>query len=371
MSLKTRGILVIVVGTIMGLSLSIGGAMLADYNDPGSEERSLEQAKMFAEVLERVKQDYVEPIDEAELLDSAIRGLVSDLDPHSRYLDADEYRDIRISTTGSYSGVGLEVSTSDGDIQVVTPIDGTPAQRAGILAGDRIIAIDGTTLQNEGLQETINRMRGRAGSRIAITVMRGELDEVLVYAMRREKIKVASVRHQVLEPSYGYIRVSQFSETTAAEVSRAIDSLLDEVNDKTGGMLTGLVLDLRNNPGGLLESAVNVSDLFLNSGVIVTADGRTEEARFSKNARRGDILDGATMVVLVNGGSASASEIVAGALQDHNRALVVGTLRIDPGARAATLDGTALDLTAATLTAPKRSSARPKDSAGWRVFAAC
>lgn len=331
MSLKTRGILVVVVGTIMGLGLSLGGAMLADHNEPDSEDRSLEQARMFAEVLERVQQDYVEPIDEAVLLESAIRGLVSDLDSHSRYLDADEYRDIRISTTGSYSGVGLEISTANGSIEVVTPIDGTPAQRAGMQAGDRIVAIDGNTLENDGLQETINKMRGRAGSRIAITIMRGAAEEILVYSMRREKIQVASVRHQVLEPSYGYIRVSQFRETTAAEVSSGIDSLLDEINETTGGMLTGLVLDLRNNPGGLLESAVDVSDLFLDSGLIVTADGRTPESRFRKTARRGDILDGATMAVLVNKGSASASEIVAGALQDNNRALIVGTSTFGKG----------------------------------------
>jgi len=325
MSLKTRSILVIVVGTVMGLSLSLGGGILARHEDPSAKEQSWEQARLFAEVLERVKKDYVEPIDDAELLESAIRGMVSNLDTHSQFLDAEEYRDIRISTSGSYSGVGLEVSTTDGEILVVAPIDGTPAQRAGIRAGDKIVAIDGTTVANEGLQETISRMRGGAGSRIAITVLRGTGDEVLVFSMRREKIEVASVRHEVLEPSYGYVRVSQFNESTAEEVSKAIDSILDDVNERTGNMLTGLVLDLRNNPGGLLDSAVEVSDLFLDAGVIVTADGRTAESRFSRDARRGDIIDGASIIVLVNKGSASASEIVAGALQDHNRALIIGT----------------------------------------------
>jgi len=213
----------------------------------------------------------------------------------------------------------------------VSPMDGSPAQRAGIRAGDSIVAIDGTTVANEGLHETISRMRGRAGSPIAITVLRGEQEEVLVFSMRREKIQVASVRHEVLEQSLAYVRISQFSETTAGEVSRAIDDMMDEVDAKTGKMLTGLVLDLRNNPGGILDAAVEVSDLFLDSGLIVTADGRTAESRFTKSARRGDILDGASIVVLVNKGSASASEIVAGALQDHNRALVVGTSTFGKG----------------------------------------
>jgi len=331
MSLKTRGILVIVVGTIMGISLSLGGALVTGYNDSGSKDPTLENAQLFAEVMERVKQDYVEPIDDTALLESAIRGMVSNLDAHSQYLDADQYRDIRVSTTGSYSGVGLEVSTADGEILVVSPMDGSPAQRAGIRAGDSIVAIDGTTVANEGLHETISRMRGRAGSPIAITVLRGEQEEVLVFSMRREKIQVASVRHEVLEQSLAYVRISQFSETTAGEVSRAIDDMMDEVDAKTGKMLTGLVLDLRNNPGGILDAAVEVSDLFLDSGLIVTADGRTAESRFTKSARRGDILDGASIVVLVNKGSASASEIVAGALQDHNRALVVGTSTFGKG----------------------------------------
>ncbi len=331
MSLKTRGILVIVVGTIMGLSLSLGGGMVTRHSDSGSQNLMPEHAQLFAEVMQRVKQDYVEAIDDTALLESAIRGMVSDLDVHSQYLDADEYRDIRVSTTGSYSGVGLEVSTAGGEILVVAPIDGSPAQRSGIHAGDNIVAIDGTTVENEGLQETIRRMRGSAGSRVAITVLRGDEPEVLVFSMRREKISVASVRHQVFESSIGYIRVSQFSETTASEVSRAVDDIMDEVKNKTGKMLTGLVLDLRNNPGGILDAAVEVSDLFLDSGLIVTADGRTRESRFTRSARRGDVLDGASMVVLVNKGSASASEIVAGALQDQNRALVVGTSTFGKG----------------------------------------
>lgn len=331
MSLKTRGILVVVVGTILGLSLSLGGPMMADRQPIESGDLTEEQARLFIEVMDRVRRDYVEPLDETALLESAIRGMVAELDAHSQYLDADEYRDIRISTTGSYSGVGLEVSTADDRIVVVTPIDGSPAADAGIFAGDNIVAIDGATVAEDGLNDTVSRMRGQPGTKVAITVLRGEEEEVYVFSMRRKNIKVSSVRHESLQGTLGYARISQFSETTAGELSRAIDALNDEAERRSGGMLSGLVLDLRNNPGGILDAAIDVSDLFLDEGVIVTADGRTPESRFERIARRGDILDGASIVVLVNRGSASASEIVAGALQDHNRALIVGTSTFGKG----------------------------------------
>jgi carboxyl-terminal processing protease len=319
MSLKTRASLVLVVGTVMGLSLSMGGDYVASKQHPRSEDLALEQAHLFAEVMKRVKSDYVESIDDSELLESAIRGMVSDLDPHSQYLDADEYRDIRISTTGSYTGIGIEVTEVDGEIHVITPIAGSPAARSGMRSGDQIIAVDGIMVDADHLQDTIGQMRGRRGSRITVTVLRE--DEAIDHRMRREVIRVASVHYETLAPSYGYIRLSQFSDSTARDVSDAIS----EMQDEQDGLLEGLVLDLRNNPGGVLDAAVDVSDLFLNSGVIVTADGRTSEARFVRSAHRGDVLDGADIVVLVNKGSASASEIVAGALQDHNRASVIGT----------------------------------------------
>ena len=319
MSLKTRAILVVVIGMIMGLSLSLGGGLLSSPSQPDADELAWEQARLFAEVMERVKRDYVEPIDDSVLLESAIRGMVSDLDVHSQYLDADEYRDIRISTTGSYTGVGIEVGEVDGVVKVVSPIAGSPAARAGIRSGDQIVAVDGVNVELERLHETIGRMRGRAGSQVTLTVLRDA--EAIEYEMRRAIVRVASVHYELMNPAYGYVRLSQFSETTARELSRAIDTLQDE-ND---GMLDGIILDLRNNPGGVLDSAVDVSDLFLNSGLIVTADGRTAEARFVRSAHRGDVLDGAEMIVLVNNGSASAAEIVAGALQDHGRALIVGT----------------------------------------------
>lgn len=325
MSLKTRAILVLVVGTVMGASLSLGGNLLAGRTEPEAQQLALDQARLLAEVMERVKRDYVEPIDDTVLLESAIRGMVADLDAHSQFLDADEYRDIRISTTGSYTGVGIEVSEVDGRIRVITPMAGSPAARSGIRSGDEIVAVDGVTVERENLQETISRMRGRRGSRVSITVRRD--DEIILHEMRREVVRVASVYSELLEPAYGYVRVSVFSESTARELSRAIDSL----QEARSGMLDGLVLDLRNNPGGVLEAAVEVSDLFLNSGIIVTAQGRTTESQFTRSAHRGDVLDGAELIVLVNKGSASASEIVAGALQDHDRALVIGTATFGKG----------------------------------------
>lgn len=325
MLLKTRAILVIAIGLVMGLSLSFGGGLMGAKQQPDKEALTWQRARLFAEVLERVKRDYVEPIDEAVLMESAIRGMVGDLDPHSEYLNADEYREIRISTTGSYTGIGIEVTQVDGVVRVISPMAGSPAARSGMRSGDQIIAVDGVAVEVGTLRETIARMRGPASSKISITVLRG--GEAIVHKMRREVIRVASVHHETLNSGYGYVRISQFSETTARELSRAID----ELQDSKGGMLDGLVLDLRNNPGGVLDAAVDVSDLFLNSGIIVTAEGRTADSRFRRSAHRGDVLDGADIVVLVNQGSASASEIVAGALQDHGRAVIVGTATFGKG----------------------------------------
>ncbi len=332
MSLKTRGILVLVIGTILGVSLSLlGGVLERRHLAADSHEQSVAQAELLAEVMERVKREYVEPVNDAELLDNAIRGMVGDLDRHSAFLDANEYKDIRISTSGAYSGVGLEVSTANGAIVVVSPIDGTPAQRAGIETGDIIVAIDGVSVEEDGLDETIERMRGRAGSTVTIEVIRDGFDDPLSFDLTRQNIQVASVRHELLDGSIGYLRLSQFNETTADEVSRAIDEMTDSAQSASGNMLTGLIIDLRNNPGGMLDSAVDISDLFLDRGVIVSAVGRTPESRFTRNAHRGDILDGAAIAVLVNRGSASASEIVAGALQDHHRATVIGTRTFGKG----------------------------------------
>ncbi|HNP35757.1 MAG TPA: S41 family peptidase [Woeseiaceae bacterium] len=325
MSLRTRAILVVVIGVVMGFSLSLGGKLLAGKPAPAAADLALEQARLLAEVMARVDHDYVEPIDESTLLESAIRGMVADLDAYSEYLDADEYRDIRVSTAGSYTGVGVEVGEIDGEVRVITPMSGSPAARSGIRSGDTIIAVDGAAIEPGSLQDTSRRLRGRPGSKVSITVLRD--GQAIVHEMRREIVRVASVYAELLEPAFGYARVSQFNETTARELGQAIDELVEQ----HGGMLEGLVLDLRNNPGGVLDAAVDVADLFLDSGIIVTADGRSEEARFSRSAHRGDVLDGAGLMVLVNNGSASASEIVAGALHDQARALIVGTTTFGKG----------------------------------------
>src|SRR5690606_34082569 len=358
MSLRFASVLVLALAAIAGLGFWTEHGRFRPA-EPAQQTLSWEQARLFAEVMERVKADYVQPVDDAELLESAIRGMVAGLEPHSEFLDEDEYREIRISTSGRYSGIGLEVPTRVSEPKVGAPIDGTPAQRAGIRSGDTILSVDGVPVDPERLQETVQRMRGRPGTRVSLTVAREGLDEPLDFELERERIRVASVRYELLEPTYGYLRVSQFNETTPDEVRRAIDAMLEEVQARHGTMLNGLVLDLRNNPGGILDAAVDVADLFLDAGVIVSAEGRTPEARFTRRAQRGDILDGASLVVLVNEGSASASEIVAGALQDHGRALIVGTGTFGKGLVQTVMplsEGRALKLTTSRYYTPSGDS---------------
>lgn len=331
MSLKTRAILVVVIGTILGVSLSVGGGLINKLERGSSHDLPWDEARLLAEVMERVKRDYVEPIDANVLLENAIRGMVADLDRHSAFLDADEYQDIRVSTSGKYTGVGLEISVVAGATLVIAPIDGTPAQKAGVMPGDEIIEIDGVSVATDGLDDTINKLRGRPGTPVSMQVRRSGYDDPLTFRLVRKKIEVASVRHEVLDQSVAYLRLSQFNQTTAEEALRSIAELQRQAEANTGHPLTGMILDLRNNPGGMLDSAVDITDMFLDDGVIVSAEGRTPESRFTKMASEGDILDGIAIAVLVNGGSASASEIVAGALQDHNRATVVGTQTFGKG----------------------------------------
>jgi carboxyl-terminal processing protease len=331
MSLKTRAILVLVIGLSLGLGLTLGERLLVNRQAALPKDLSWEQARLFAEVMERVKRDYIEQMDDSELVESAIRGMVAELDRHSQYLDEDDYEDIRISASGSYSGVGIEISTSDNAIVVVAPFDGTPAQRAGIRSGDRIVAIDNVVVAETNLDDVVDSMRGRSGSQVILTISRDPLEDDLVFVLNREQIQVASVKYEILQPDFGYARISQFTDSTAVELRAAIDVMIDEQHELSDGPLAGLILDLRNNPGGILDAAVDVSDLFLEEGVIVTADGRTPESRFTREASGNDILNGATIVVLVNEGSASASEIVAGALQDHGRATIMGTTTFGKG----------------------------------------
>ena len=332
MSLKTRSVLVMVVGTVLGLTLSLGGGMLAERQADLRAQHELgrlsaAEVRLLGEVMERVRSEYVDDIDHHTLLESAIRGMIGELDPHSQFLDARQFDDIRVSTSGNYGGVGLEVSVEDGEVRVVSPMDGTPAHGAGILAGDVLVSINGRGVDPDDLSEAVARMRGRPGSRVSLGVRRDGEDGLRTFDLERRRIAVRSVRSESLDDGFGYLRITHFSDTTPRDLRESVAAL----QRVAGGELRGIVLDLRNNPGGVLDAAVEVADLFLEKGVIVSGDGRLSEARFQRRARPGDILDGAPVAVLVNAGSASASEIVAGALKDHRRATLVGTLTYGKG----------------------------------------
>jgi len=323
MTMRSRTLIALVAGAAFGFSGAIAGDVLAERHAeeaaPPPVALPWEQARLFAEVYERIKREYVDEVDDRELMEKAIRGMVAALDPHSAFLDNDEFEEIRLSTMGSYPGVGIEVVAEDSAVKVLRPIEGSPADQAGMQSGDLIVKIDENDVGAD-LAGAITRMRGPSGSNVRLTVRRPSTGELLEFSLRRAKVDVRSVMETSLEPGFGYLRITSFSETTADDVTRAVATLKRE-NPKG---LHGLVLDLRNNPGGVLEAGVAVADAFLNDGVIVSAEGRTPDARFRMEATPGDLIDGAELVVLVNGGSASAAEIVAGALKDHNRAELIG-----------------------------------------------
>jgi carboxyl-terminal processing protease len=277
------------------------------------------QLELFADVLARVEQDYVTEIDDEEAIEAAIQGMLASLDPHSSYMDATEYREMQTQTRGEYGGLGIEVTSEDGVVRVVSPIDGTPAARAGIQAGDYLTAINGESIVGLTLNEAVRRMRGNAGTDITVTVAREGTDPFDV-TLRREIINVRAVTARIEGGDVGVIRISTFNERTGAMLQDAIRT----VKRDTGGRLAGVIVDLRNNPGGLLDQAIEVSDAFLDGGEVVSTRGRQPEDVQRYNARRGEDLAGVPVVVLINEASASAAEIVAGALQDRNRALVVG-----------------------------------------------
>ena len=324
---KSRNVRILCVGIAIGVSLGLAGGVLADKPAAPKDDLPWQDARMLADVLERVKHDYVNPVDDHQLLQAAIRGMVSSLDPYSAYLDGDEYDEVKISSSGQYSGVGIEVSMEDEEVVVVSPFEGSPAAAAGIRPGDVIATIDGIPVNTNTLADTIGRMRGKEGTTVKIGILREGSAEPLQFTLKRARVELRSVRAELLEPGMGYVRVSQFSETTGDD----LDAALKDLRKRNGAALKGLVLDLRNNPGGVLEAAVAVSDTFLDKGVIVTAKGRTPESKFEMDATPGDALNGAPMVVLINGGSASAAEIVAGALKDNHRAKLMGRTTFGKG----------------------------------------
>ncbi|MEO5573891.1 MAG: S41 family peptidase [Gammaproteobacteria bacterium] len=322
MNTTFRNVLILCLGVMLGLSLAIGRGVFAQREDVvvAAAPLPLEELRTFTEVFAKIKSDYVEPVEDKTLLEYAIRGMLSGLDPHSSFLDAKDFQELQIGTTGEFGGLGLEVGMEDGLVKVVAPIDDTPAARGGVQAGDLIIRLDETPMQGVELNEAVNLMRGKVGTPITLTILRKGEEKPLQITLTRAIIKVKSVKTQMLDPGFGYVRVSQFQGQTGPNMVDAIGKL----NTENGGPLKGLVLDLRNNPGGVLGAAVAVSDAFLEKGLIVYTQGRAKDSELKFNATPEDVLKGAPLVVLVNSGSASASEIVAGALQDQKRAIVMG-----------------------------------------------
>jgi carboxyl-terminal processing protease len=325
MNNTVKTVLLLCTGAVVGISLTLTQGVSAGRET--ASELPLSELQTFVEILNRVQQDYVEQIDDDALLESAIRGMLSGLDPHSAYLDAQEFKDITVSTSGKFGGLGIEVQGQNGFVRVIAPIDDTPAQRAGVEAGDLIIKVNDKAVKGLTLTESVRLMRGEPGTKVTLDVVREGEAQPLQIDIVRDIIEVRSVRSRMLEPNYGYLRISTFTGGTG----RLLEEELQKLRARNDGALRGLVLDLRTNPGGVLNAAVDVSDAFLNRGEIVSIKGRSNQANRTFNATPGDLLDGVPLVVLINEASASASEIVAGALQDHSRAVLVGAKTFGKG----------------------------------------
>jgi len=308
----------------LALAIGVGAFGVSTAADDPSEE-TYRQLKLFGDVLERVRADYVDEQSDQELIEAAIRGMLTNLDPHSSYLNNDEMTSMREQTRGEFGGLGIQVTMKDGYVEVIAPIDDTPAARAGLEAGDLITEINGESVLGLTLDEAVDRLKGKVGTEVTITIRRQE-EEPFDVTLTRDIITVSSVRHRV-EGDIGYIRITQFNQQTTSGLEEAIGEIEDELGDR----LIGYVLDLRNNPGGLLREAISVSDTFLEKGEIVSTRGREKSAMERYNAEPGDLADGKPVVVLINDGSASASEIVAGALKDHRRAILLGTRTFGKG----------------------------------------
>lgn len=347
--------LTLAIGIGPGVRYALAAGATAETAQAQKDMLPLKELQTFSEIFQRIKQDYVKPVSDKELLDNAIQGMLTGLDPHSAYLDANAFKQLQIDTTGEFGGLGLVVGTKDGFIQVVSPIDDTPAQRAGIKPGDIITRINDVSVQGLGLDQAVKMMRGKPGSEVKLEIARQGASKPLHFILKREVIRVDSVKSHMLEPGYGYVRITSFQANTPASLKKAIDKL----DHENKGPLKGLVLDLRNNPGGVLSAAVGVSNAFLNRGLIVYTKGRLADSDLRYEATPGDALHGAPMVVLVNGGTASAAEIVSGALKDNHRALIVGTRTFGKGSVQTVLPlshDTAVKLTTALYFTPNGHS---------------
>jgi carboxyl-terminal processing protease len=353
----TRYALILLLGVFVGAGITLERAVRAERTAAKQAEQPLpiDELRTFTEVFSRIKADYVEPVEDKKLLRDAIQGMLAGLDPHSSFLDPEGFKELRVGTEGEFGGLGIEVTMEDGFVKVVSPIEDTPAARAGLKTGDLIIRLDHKAVKGMSLSDAVKQMRGKPGSEIVLTVVREGQSKPLTFTLKRAVIKVQSVKHRMLEDGFGYVRVTQFQANTGDGLKDALTKL--KLQNKNN--LRGLVLDLRNNPGGVLNSAVAVSDAFLSSGLIVYTEGRVADAELKFSATPADLINGAPMVVLVNGGSASASEIVAGALQDHKRAVIMGTKTFGKGSVQTILPmsgGSALKITTARYYTPSGRS---------------
>jgi len=337
------------------LLLSLLSTPLLQADETPKDARlPLEELQLFAQVFEQIRAAYVEEIDDKTLIENAISGLLGELDPHSAFLKEDSYKDLQEHTSGEFGGIGIEVSMEDGFIKVISPIDDTPASRAGIESGDLIIKLDKHAVQGMNLEEALNMMRGAKGSPLTLTIARENNSSPLVITVIRDIIKTTSVRHKTLEEGFGYIRISQFQSKTGEEFRQSIQALQKEKSP-----LKGLILDLRNNPGGLLPASVEVVDAMLDGGLIVYTEGRIPSSNTRFSAQPGELLQDTPLVILINAGSASASEIVAGAIQDHHRGVIMGTGSFGKGSVQNILplsDGRAIKLTTARYFTPSGRS---------------
>lgn len=355
--LNKKTILILSLGIVLGGFMATCGNVFADKDNPAPDTDALpfEDLRTFTEIFGRIKHDYVESVSDKKLLEDAVRGMLSGLDPHSAYLAADEYQELKEGTTGQFGGLGIEVTMENGFVKVVSPIDDTPAQKAGIKAGDLIVRLDDKPVKGMSLADAVKTMRGEPGSKILLTVVREGEETPLKISIARDIIKVKSVKNRLLEKNYGYVRISSFQSGTGDNLKEALTALKNE----NKASLKGLVLDLRNNPGGVLNAAVEVSDAFIKSGLIVYTEGRIENSQMRFSAAPDDLLNDAPIVVLINAGSASASEIVAGALQDQKRAIIMGEKSFGKGSVQTILptsNGAAVKLTTARYFTPSGRS---------------
>jgi carboxyl-terminal processing protease len=344
-----RALLAVCIGVVLGVCLSLAPGVIARH--PSATEPQAETDRLLAEVMDRVRREYVDRVDEQALVDAAVRGIMAELDPHSALLDLQQYREVRMGTSGRYTGIGIEIGVDEDRVVVVAPVEGGPAESAGILPGDVIYSIDGLGVGAGDLADTIARMRGVPGSEVMLGIRRPGAEPPFTVVLTRSEIELKSVRGKLLEDGTAYLRMTHFNDSTPGHLAGVLAGLRDEA----GGRFPALVLDLRNNPGGVLEAAIEVSDAFLEEGLILSADGRADDARFTVQATPGDLAAGAPMSVLVNHGSASAAEIVAGALQDHGRALVVGETTYGKGSVQTIIplsDGRAIKLTTSRYFTP-------------------